>query len=461
MANKEHLELLKQGVTIWNKWRKSNPEIMPDLSNANLRGANLRKFNLTRVNLAEADLSKAELREARIGKSILMKANLSGADLKRAFLNKANMSQAVLRKALLNRANLMVANLSYADMSMVDLSVANLSLSDLSRANLSDANLIRANFDRANLSEANLRGSNLLKANLSKARLFNTRISEESLNDAIYRPEQLFGMIIEKTAKTRLWPSEQKGELTLKIINSDIPLMNLININICLQVLYDRAYIFLFGQYDNIDDLKNRLESPYHHLLGEEDALKINKISSGSIEEVLLGKYGPHLIIFAFFIASKFPQIIFDLYQCIRKAIYLSEDEKLELEKKKGEIEKLDLEIEEKNISLLDKCRAIESGHTASAEPTYIEAVPTIEPRESPHVSALIEMNRKELTTRSPRIDTLKTVLLLRNMGLLTNKLADKELANLLELISDDSIDRIRLLEEKLGMIEMHIKLER
>lgn len=297
MANKEHLELLKQGVTIWNKWRKSNPEIMPDLSNANLGGAILRKFNLTRDNLAEADLSKAELREARIGKSNLMKANLSGADLKRAFLNKANMSEAVLRKALLNRANLMVANLSYADMSMVD----------LSRANLSDANLSRANFDRANLSEADLRGANLLKANISKARLFNTRISEENLDDAIYRPEQLFGMIIEKTAKTLLWPSKQKGELTLKIINSDIPLMNLININICLQVLYDRVYIFLFGQYDNIDDFKNRLESPYHHLLGEEDALKINKISSGSIEEVLLGKYSPHLIIFAFFIASKFP----------------------------------------------------------------------------------------------------------------------------------------------------------
>lgn len=120
----------------------------------------------------------------------------------------------------------------------------------------------------------------------------------------------------------------------------------------------------------------------------------------------------------------------------------MSEDEKLELEKKKREIEKLDLEIEEKNISLLDKCRAIESRQ----EPTYIEAVPTIEPRESPHVSALIEMNRKELITRSPHIDTLKTVLLLRNMGLLTNKLADKELANLLELISDDAINRIRLL---------------
>jgi hypothetical protein len=32
MANQEHLEILKQGVKIWNHWRKEHPEIKPDLS---------------------------------------------------------------------------------------------------------------------------------------------------------------------------------------------------------------------------------------------------------------------------------------------------------------------------------------------------------------------------------------------------------------------------------------------
>ena len=32
MANPEHLKILEQGVEIWNKWRKKNLEIEPDLS---------------------------------------------------------------------------------------------------------------------------------------------------------------------------------------------------------------------------------------------------------------------------------------------------------------------------------------------------------------------------------------------------------------------------------------------
>jgi hypothetical protein len=34
MANPEHLEILNQGVESWNKWRKENPHIKPDLSEA-------------------------------------------------------------------------------------------------------------------------------------------------------------------------------------------------------------------------------------------------------------------------------------------------------------------------------------------------------------------------------------------------------------------------------------------
>ena len=38
MANEEHLALLKKGVTAWNAWRDENPDIDPDLFEANLRG---------------------------------------------------------------------------------------------------------------------------------------------------------------------------------------------------------------------------------------------------------------------------------------------------------------------------------------------------------------------------------------------------------------------------------------
>jgi hypothetical protein len=41
MANEEQLEILKQGVEAWNKWREDNPEIKIDLSGANLSEADL------------------------------------------------------------------------------------------------------------------------------------------------------------------------------------------------------------------------------------------------------------------------------------------------------------------------------------------------------------------------------------------------------------------------------------
>jgi len=36
MANEEHLKILRQGVEAWNKWRKANPNIQPDLGRADL-----------------------------------------------------------------------------------------------------------------------------------------------------------------------------------------------------------------------------------------------------------------------------------------------------------------------------------------------------------------------------------------------------------------------------------------
>jgi hypothetical protein len=41
MAKEEHLEILKQRVEVWNRWREKNQGIRPDLSEANFRGVNL------------------------------------------------------------------------------------------------------------------------------------------------------------------------------------------------------------------------------------------------------------------------------------------------------------------------------------------------------------------------------------------------------------------------------------
>jgi hypothetical protein len=46
MADDEHVALLKQGVAAWNAWRDENPDIRPDLSEADVGKANLHEANL-------------------------------------------------------------------------------------------------------------------------------------------------------------------------------------------------------------------------------------------------------------------------------------------------------------------------------------------------------------------------------------------------------------------------------
>ena len=50
MANPKHVEILKQGVEVWNEWRKENPNVIPDLTGANLSRADLTKRNFYGMN---------------------------------------------------------------------------------------------------------------------------------------------------------------------------------------------------------------------------------------------------------------------------------------------------------------------------------------------------------------------------------------------------------------------------
>ncbi len=116
MANQEHLDNLKQGVDVWNKWRDGHLHIRPDLSGADLNGADLSEANLgdayfTRANLTgtdlvEADLSGANLSGAYLGDAYLTGANLTMADLSGAYLSGANLMNAALVETNFTEANL-------------------------------------------------------------------------------------------------------------------------------------------------------------------------------------------------------------------------------------------------------------------------------------------------------------------------------------------------------------------
>ena len=58
MANEEQLSILKQGVSVWNKWRENNLDIQIDLRTANLVAAALNKANLWKADLGKAELAQ-------------------------------------------------------------------------------------------------------------------------------------------------------------------------------------------------------------------------------------------------------------------------------------------------------------------------------------------------------------------------------------------------------------------
>jgi len=148
MANRKHLKVLKQGVERWNKWRKENSEVRPDLSEADLVWAHLSGADLSEVNLTGANLSMTSLDGADFGEAKLVGAQLVSVHVGHLDLHGANLLGADLRWANLSWANLGGAHLTGANLRWVDLSWANLRGADLAGANLRGADL-GANFAEA------------------------------------------------------------------------------------------------------------------------------------------------------------------------------------------------------------------------------------------------------------------------------------------------------------------------
>jgi uncharacterized protein YjbI with pentapeptide repeats len=179
MANRKHLEIIKQGIRFWNSWRVDNPEITTALSGAqlsrlDLRRADLRSADLSGADLRHADLSGADFRGADLSGADLLGADLlgaqlSGADLRITRLPGVNLSDTVLTKAqlsgaVLRRAQLSGAVLHGAVLHGTDLRGADLRGADLRGADFNEADLSWADLSRADLSGANLRGADLSKA---------------------------------------------------------------------------------------------------------------------------------------------------------------------------------------------------------------------------------------------------------------------------------------------------------
>jgi uncharacterized protein YjbI with pentapeptide repeats len=183
MANQEQLGILKQGVKVWNAWRRKNfLGVEIDLSDANLRNAILRGADLRLAAMRGANLSGAMLRDANLSGAMLRDANLSDANLSGAVLVSVNLVDATLYGATLRGANLYDAILVNAN-----LRDATLYGADLVNANLRDATL-----GNTDLSEATLAYTTFVAVDLSTVKGLETvkHIGPSSIGiDTIYRSQ--------------------------------------------------------------------------------------------------------------------------------------------------------------------------------------------------------------------------------------------------------------------------------
>jgi uncharacterized protein YjbI with pentapeptide repeats len=233
MANEEHLEVLRQGVKVWNQWRRDNRELRPDLSQANFSQLNLRETDFSNVDLRRADFCGADLRDANLRNAYLFAANLRDAILIKADLREttltfanltfanlifANLSDAILfrtdlRNASLSYASLRNAYLSYADLRNASLSYADLRVATLRDAILSDTILIKADLRYADLSYVNLRNAILSDAILSSTNLSDANLSYANLIGASLFTARLINTNLDKANLTgaHVWEIQRAG----------------------------------------------------------------------------------------------------------------------------------------------------------------------------------------------------------------------------------------------------------
>ena len=180
VGNRQHVELLRAGVQVWNSNRPEWPDLKgEDFSGLDLSGALLDGAVITDSSLANVRLDGASLRGVFLSGSDLSLATLRGANL-----YYARLVGSTLCGAILDDASLVGATLDGSDLTGSSLRGANLMAAHLRGTNLSQADLSRSRLVSASLMLSNLNGATLNEAELNGATLVQTKVNGASFDRA-------------------------------------------------------------------------------------------------------------------------------------------------------------------------------------------------------------------------------------------------------------------------------------
>ena len=176
MANPEHLAILKQGVEIWNNWKKDNPEITVDLSNTKLID-----LDLSNIDLSNAILSNTDCKNTKFEDSKLWSVNFNHANLEHTSFISAVLLGCNFQHARLTNSHLFQANAFEADFSYANLYLASFAYSELSRTKFIKTYSRKADFSYTFLRDANFYQSDLENANFTQAHVLGTNFNQTCL----------------------------------------------------------------------------------------------------------------------------------------------------------------------------------------------------------------------------------------------------------------------------------------
>ncbi len=176
MAQQDHLRILHTGMDDWNHWRQAEPDILPDLSHADLgdvqavHDGTSYSLNLAGANIAGSYLGCAELSMANLTGADLSDADLTGSRLMGTILSRAKLTNATLRDSVFDTAVLDDADFQGALLQRTRFVSASLIRTDYRRSRIVDADFSHATLIDMNLSNAEVGGAILADVDLHLAR---------------------------------------------------------------------------------------------------------------------------------------------------------------------------------------------------------------------------------------------------------------------------------------------------
>ncbi|MGD1938040.1 MAG: pentapeptide repeat-containing protein [Cyanophyceae cyanobacterium] len=256
MADAVHIMHLQRGANLWQRWRRENPELSPDLAGLDLSGirlgdrpmnhcqlhrGNLRQLhaptsdwtgthaldstwdgaNLELATLYQMAAVGSEWRGANLRGVDAREVNWSAADFRNATLSQANLSRAILNRASFSGAiahgilliGAIADRANFSDGSFLKaaaqglqcrngrghrlrLGSADCSESDWSRSELVDLHAPWSRWGNANLSHANLKNANFRGAKLWRVNFTGANLTGACLRGADLRGANLEGAIL-------------------------------------------------------------------------------------------------------------------------------------------------------------------------------------------------------------------------------------------------------------------------